>query len=66
MTPHSREARHKRAVAQTLRWAQEAASREAFSDALAWLNVVKVVDGALTPDWQRTQTSWRLLAQQRG
>ena len=39
---------------------------EAFSDALKWLHLVELVDGALTPDWERTQASWRLLvAQQR-
>jgi queuine/archaeosine tRNA-ribosyltransferase len=62
--PDSRQERHERAVAQTLRWAQEAATRGAFSDALEWLDVVRVVDGALNPDWQRTQTSWRLLVAQ--
>ena len=66
MTPRSREERHQRAVAQTLRWAHEAAAGEAYGDALEWLRVIEVVDGALTPGWERTQTSWRLLvAQQR-
>ena len=66
MTPRSRQERHERAVANTLCWAQEAAAHEAFSDALEWLQVVELVDGALTPDWARTQASWRLLvAQQR-
>lgn len=66
MTPRSRQVRHERAVANTLCWAQEAAAHEAFRDALEWLHVVELVDGALTPDWERTQASWRLLvAQQR-
>ena len=66
MTPRSQQERHERAVANTLGWAQEAAAHEAFSDALKWLHLVELVDGALTPDWERTQASWRLLiAQQR-
>ena len=65
-TPRSRQERHERAVANTLCWAQEAAAHEAFSDALEWLHVVELVDGALTPGWERTQASWRRLdAQQR-
>ena len=62
--PPSREALHQRAVANTLGWAQEAAAHEAFSEALEWLRVVEVVDGALTADWGCTQASWRLLAAQ--
>ena len=66
MTPRSRQERHERAVANTLCWAQEAAADETFSDALEWLHVIELVDGALTPDLTRTQESWRLLdAQQR-
>ena len=66
MTPRSRQERHDRAVANTLCWAQEAAAHDAFSDALEWLHVVELVDGALTPGWERTQASWRRLdAQQR-
>ena len=66
MTPRRRQERHERAVANTLCWAQEAAAHEAFSDALEWLRVVELVDGALTPGWERTQASWRLrVAQQR-
>ena len=61
MTPRSRQERHERAVANTLCWAQEAAAHEAFRDALEWLQVVELVDGALTPAWARTQAAWRLL-----
>ncbi len=55
------EERHNRAVAQTLSWANEAAAREAFDDALQWLRTVEVVDGELSQGWQRTKTSWRLM-----
>jgi hypothetical protein len=61
-TTDSRAERHERAVAQTLRWAQEAAVSQCFDDALDWLQTVAVVDGPLSPGWQRTQASWRLLA----
>jgi hypothetical protein len=61
MTPRSRQERHERAVANTLCWAQEAAGHEAFSDALEWLHVVELVDGALTPGWDRKRASWRTL-----
>jgi hypothetical protein len=62
MAPRSRPERHERAVANTLCWAQEAAAEEAFSDALEWLHLVELVDGALTPRWERRQASWRVLA----
>jgi hypothetical protein len=58
--------RHECAVAQTLRWAQEAAVNQSFDDALEWLQTVTIVDGPLSPDWERTRASWhRLAAQQR-
>jgi hypothetical protein len=37
--------RHERAVANTLGFAQEAAARGDFTDALQWLGVVEIVDG---------------------
>ena len=49
---------HERAVAQSLSWAAEAAERNDFADALAWLAVVEAVDGELAPEWQRAQASW--------
>ena len=61
-TTDSQAQRHERAVAQSLRWAQEAAVNQSFDDALGWLQTVAMVDGPLSPDWQRTQASWRLLA----
>jgi hypothetical protein len=64
MTRRGRQERHERAVANTLCWAREAAAHEAFNDALEWLHVVELVDGALTPGWEQTQASWRLLAAQ--
>ena len=39
--------RHQRAVARTLGFAQEAAARRDFDDALEWLGVVEIVDQVL-------------------
>jgi len=52
------------AVTQTLRRAQEAAHRGAFSQALEWLSLVELVDGGLPADWGRTRESWHLMATQ--
>lgn len=54
-----REQLHESAVAQSLRWAQEAADSGDFSDALEWLRVVEVVRGDLPPGWGNKQDSWR-------
>jgi hypothetical protein len=51
-------AQHEQAVAQTLGWAQEAAGRDDFEGALAWLAVVETVDGFLSAEWERTRASW--------
>ncbi len=65
-SPAARLERHEHAVAQTLRWARDAADGEDFSEALQWLSVVEVIDGALAPGWQRTQESWRRLSAEPG
>jgi len=51
--------RHQRAIGNTLHWAEEAAQRDAFDEALGWLRVVEVVDGALPPGWEGRQAAWR-------
>ena len=50
--------RHQRAVARSLGFAQEAAGRRDFDDALAWLGVVDTVDGGLPPQWERARAYW--------
>jgi len=65
-SPAARQERHEHAVAQTLRWASDAAAGEDFSEALQWLLVVEVIDGTLAPGWQRTQECWRRLSAERG
>jgi hypothetical protein len=59
---HGREERHRSAVDNTLSWAQDAADREHFVKALAWLDLVELVDGRLTGEWVQRKASWRLLA----
>jgi hypothetical protein len=60
----ARAERHQTAVAQTLGWAREAADGGDFGDALEWLRVVEVVDGALPPAWERRKQLWVLMAQE--
>ena len=57
-----RRARHERAIEQTLTWARTAAAEGALGDALAWLRVVEVVDGALPPGWEPIKQLWAVMA----
>ena len=50
--------RHQNAVANTLGLAREAAARGDFADALEWLAVVDVVDGALPAGWELKRAVW--------
>jgi hypothetical protein len=50
------------ALAQTLGWAQEAADRADFDEAIDWLHVVELVHGALPDEWTPTRQAWRTLA----
>jgi hypothetical protein len=65
-TQLERQKRHEHAVAQTLRWAREAAADEDFGEALSWLAVVEAIDGTLAPGWEQTQASWRRFSSERG
>ena len=51
--------RHQRAVAQSLRFAQEAADRGALGEALEWLGVVELVDQRLPAEWERARAGWQ-------
>ena len=54
----SRDGRHKRAVAQSFRHAQEAAGIGDFDEALAWLRAVEAVDGFLPRTWVAKRAVW--------
>jgi hypothetical protein len=49
---------HQWAVAQTLGFAQEAAAKGDFHDALQWLGVVETADEVLPAGWEPTPALW--------
>ena len=51
--------RHARAVAQSLRFAQEAADKGDYREALSWLGAVEAADGGLSPEWEQTRGLWQ-------
>jgi hypothetical protein len=53
-------ARHARAVAQTLGWADEAAARDDHAGALAWLRTLEVIGDELSAAYEAKRHSWRL------
>ena len=57
--------RHRQAVAQSLRCAEDAAAAGEFGDALDWLRLIDYVDGGLSPFWQRRRESWLLALERR-
>ncbi len=52
--------RHERAAARMLEFAEEAASRGAFSDALGWLGTLEAVGRHLPAEYLTKQQEWRL------
>ena len=52
--------KHEHAVARTLEFAEEAAGRGDFTDALSWLATVQAVDRHLPPEYLTKQEKWRL------
>ena len=65
MTTHSAQAavhaaeRHRVAVANTLGWAQEAAERGDYADALEWLRTVEAIGEQLPPGYLTQRRAWR-------
>jgi hypothetical protein len=53
-----RERRHARAVAQSLRWADEAARNGDYDSALGWLHTIEAVRGGLEPAWEAKRAIW--------
>jgi hypothetical protein len=58
--PAASEARHERAVARTLEFAEEAASRGHLSDALAWLETLEAIGRRLPDEYVSKRLEWRL------
>ncbi len=53
-------ARHERAVAQTLIWADEAAAHGDYADALAWLYTLEVTGHERSDAYGAMRRAWRL------
>ncbi|HEY5144632.1 MAG TPA: hypothetical protein VII98_14130 [Solirubrobacteraceae bacterium] len=56
--PSGTHERHQAAVARTLGWADEAARRHDFHDALAWLKTLEATGEILPDHYQRKQEEW--------
>jgi hypothetical protein len=52
-------ARHERAVAQTLKWADEAVARGRHADALAWLRTVEAIGDQLPDEYELKRGDWQ-------
>lgn len=53
--------RHRLAVARTLDWADQAAARGEYGEALAWLETVEAVDFELPQPYVVKRAAWRRL-----
>jgi hypothetical protein len=51
--------RHRAAVASTLRWAQEAADRGDYADALEWVRTIEAIGDQLPPSYRTHRQAWR-------
>jgi hypothetical protein len=56
--PSDAHRRHQAAVARTLGWADEAAGRHDFHDALAWLRTLEAIGEILPDHYLRKQEEW--------
>ena len=52
-------ARHRRAVAQSFRFAPRAVGRGALGEELEWLGVVELVDERRPARWERARACWQ-------
>jgi hypothetical protein len=53
--------RHRAAIARTLSWADDAAARGEYREALAWLDTVEAVDAELPQPYVVKRAAWRRL-----
>jgi hypothetical protein len=51
--------RHRLAVASSLEWAQDAAERGDYADALEWVLTVEAIGEELPPGYQTQRQAWR-------
>ena len=51
---------HNAAVARTLAWANEAAARHEYADALSWLAVLDAIGDPLPAGYATKQAAWTL------
>jgi len=64
LSPPASDARHRQAVANTLRWADEAAERGDPADALMWVGVIRAIGDELPAAYERKCTQWKLALSQ--
>ena len=58
------EARHAEIIARTLRWADEAAARHDYGEALRWAETVRGLGNALPDDYETKRRRWRQALEQ--
>ncbi|HZE18299.1 MAG TPA: hypothetical protein VE197_22850 [Mycobacterium sp.] len=58
----SPEAKHEQAVARTLEFAEDAACRGDFTDALAWLATLEAIGRRLPSEYLTKREEWRIAA----
>jgi hypothetical protein len=58
-TVSAAQARHDRAVARTLEWADQAAERGQHATALEWLQTVEAIGDELSGEYQSKRNRWR-------
>ena len=63
-SPRASDTRHSQAVANTLRWADEAAERGDPIGALKWIEVIRAIGDKLPDAYERKRTQWKLAVRQ--
>ena len=58
--PNDFEARHAAIIARTLQWADEAAARQDYGEALRWVETVRCFGNALPDDYEAKRRRWML------
>jgi hypothetical protein len=56
------ESKHAAIIARTLRWADEAAARRGYGEALRWVETVRSLEEALPEHYEAKRRVWRRLA----